>query len=70
MMQASQAFRAFDKNCSGSLSKKEFKHALKHLGFYMPKGQGKHLFHMIDTNRSGSINEREFCEWWITAFPY
>jgi len=70
MMQASDAFRQFDTNCSGSLSKKEFKRALKHLGFYMQKGQAGELFYSIDVNGSNHISEREFCEWWCYAFPY
>jgi len=69
-MQASYAFRMFDTNFSGGLSKKEWKRALAYLGFYLPKGQAKMWFYMVDTNRSGHISEREFCEWWIHAFPY
>jgi len=70
MMQASAAFRMFDTNCSGSLSKKEWKRALHYLGFPVPKHHSKQIFHSIDVNRSGGISEREFCEWWISAFPY
>jgi len=70
MMQASAAFRMFDTNRSGSLSKKEWKRALRYLGYPVSKGTAKHMFYAIDTNYSGRISEREFCEWWITAFPY
>lgn len=70
MMQASAAFRMYDTNRSGSLSRKEFKKALKFLGFHLHKGGAKALFYTIDYNHSGKVNEREFCEWWITAFPY
>jgi len=70
MYQASAAFRMFDTNWSGSLSKKEWKRALRHLGYYMPSGYAKALFYSVDTNRSGHISEREFCEWWIHTNPY
>eukprot|EP01111_Echinosteliopsis_oligospora_P002110 TRINITY_DN130_c0_g2_i1.p1 TRINITY_DN130_c0_g2~~TRINITY_DN130_c0_g2_i1.p1 ORF type:complete len:160 (-),score=35.69 TRINITY_DN130_c0_g2_i1:107-586(-) len=70
MMQASYAFRMFDTNMSGSLSKKEWKRALRHLGIHIPKYEGKRWFAMADSNYSGSISEREFCEWWIMMFPY
>ena len=33
MYQASAAFRMFDRNWSGSLDKREWKHCLRHLGF-------------------------------------
>ncbi|GAM24289.1 hypothetical protein SAMD00019534_074640 [Acytostelium subglobosum LB1] len=72
MMQASAAFRMFDTNWSGRLSKKEFKRALLHLGYYLGKGQSRFLFCQIDTNYSGSVDEREFCEWYVhhTPAPY
>eukprot|EP01133_Synstelium_polycarpum_P016728 gene16728-19882_t len=70
MYQASAAFRMFDTNCSGTLSKKEFKRCIKHLGYYFSKGSTKNLFYSIDRNYSGSIDEREFCEWWCTMNPY
>jgi hypothetical protein len=70
MMQASAAFRMFDRDYSGYLSKKEWKKALRHLGYYFHKGQAKMLFYAVDTDRSGRISEREFCEWWIYNNPY
>jgi len=70
MMQASAAFRAFDTNWSGGLSKKEWKRALRYLNYYIPKGYGKHLFYTVDRDRSGRISEREFCEWWLATQPY
>jgi Ca2+-binding EF-hand superfamily protein len=66
MMAASHAFRHFDKDHSGNLDKKEFKKALRHLGFnFHHKGHNKELFHSIDRNHSGRISEREFCEFWV-----
>jgi hypothetical protein len=37
MLQASAIFRRFDKNYSGTLSFKEWKKAMKHLGYHMNK---------------------------------
>jgi Ca2+-binding EF-hand superfamily protein len=65
MMQASAAFRYFDKDRSGNLDKKEFKKAMRHLGYPFSKGQCKQIFWMIDRDHSGFISEREFCEFWV-----
>ncbi len=62
MTRASQIFRTFDRNFSGTLSFKEWKKAMKSLGYYMNKWDKERLFFMIDTNRSGQIDEREFCK--------
>jgi len=70
MMQASYAFRVFDRDQSGYLDKREWKKALRHMGYNLPPGYAKMLFYSVDTNMSGKISEREFCEWWITNFPY
>jgi hypothetical protein len=70
MMQASAAFRMFDTNWSGSLSKKEWKRALRYLGYHVPKGYARAMFYSVDRNMSGHISEREFCEWWIHTHPY
>jgi hypothetical protein len=43
MLQASLIFRQFDKNYSGTLSFKEWKKAMKHLGYYMNKAD-KHRY--------------------------
>lgn len=67
MMQASQVFRMFDTNHSGSLSKKEWKRAMWSMGYYMSKHDAKRLFYMIDRDCSGHISEREFCEYWIST---
>jgi hypothetical protein len=62
MTRASQIFRTFDRNFSGTLSFKEWKKAMKALGYYMNKFDKERLFFMIDSNRSGQIDEREFCK--------
>jgi len=64
-MQGSQVFRTFDTDCSGQLSKKEFKRAMMALGISFSKGDCKRLFYMVDTDRSGRVNEREFVEFWV-----
>ncbi|PRP78361.1 calcium-binding protein [Planoprotostelium fungivorum] len=58
MMQASSIFRMYDTNRSGSLSKKEWKKAMSHMGYHMHKHDRKRLFHMIDRDHSGYISER------------
>jgi len=70
MMQASAAFRMFDTNSSGYLSKREWKRALRHLGYFFQKGSAKALFYAVDTDHSGRVSEREFCEWWVHNNPY
>jgi len=64
-MQGSQIFRSADLNWSGALDKKEFKRAMIMLGITFSKHESKHLFHIADTDRSGRISEREFCEFWV-----
>eukprot|EP01112_Ceratiomyxa_fruticulosa_P009520 TRINITY_DN2485_c0_g1_i2.p1 TRINITY_DN2485_c0_g1~~TRINITY_DN2485_c0_g1_i2.p1 ORF type:complete len:316 (+),score=81.24 TRINITY_DN2485_c0_g1_i2:32-949(+) len=72
--QANMVFDRFDRNGNGSLSIKEWKHALDYLGYPCTHHQARHLFHMIDINRSGSINRFEFVQWWNnfepTSFTY
>jgi Ca2+-binding EF-hand superfamily protein len=63
MKKASQVFRIYDKDMSGSLNYKEWKKAMKALGYLLPKGQKQQLFYMIDKDRSGQIDEREFCKY-------
>lgn len=70
MMQASAAFRHFDRDYSGYLDKREWKKALRHLGYHFHKGQAKMMFRAVDRDCSGRISEREFCEWWIYNNPY
>jgi len=63
---ASPIFRKYD-NGSGYLNRKEFKkayiEATGHQGF--AKGENKRIFHEIDTDNSGRISEREFCEYFV-----
>jgi len=65
MMQASMIFRQADRDFSGFLSKKEWKRAMRGLGIAFNKHEAKRLFYMVDTDRSGRISEREFCEFWV-----
>jgi len=66
MIQASFIFREFDHNHTGSLSHKEWKQAMKRLGYNFDKGEAKRVFRMVDRDGSGSISEREFAEFWVT----
>jgi Ca2+-binding EF-hand superfamily protein len=63
-IQASQIFRAYDRDWSGQLSHKEFHKAMRHTGYALNDFQCDQLFSMVDQNRSGRIDEREFCEFW------
>jgi len=66
-MEASQIFRTFDRNCSGTLSWHEWKEAMQSLGHYMGHYEAENLFRLIDRDGSGRIDEREFCEYWAFA---
>jgi len=55
----------YDRDYSGNLSKKEWKKAMKHLGYPFSKGQAKQMFWLVDKDHSGTISEREFCEFWV-----
>jgi Ca2+-binding EF-hand superfamily protein len=65
--QASQIFRAFDKDWNGRLSHKEFNRALNYTGYRLPEWETDRLFFMVDTDRSGKITEYEFAEFWVYA---
>lgn len=65
MMEASNAFRAFDNDHSGTLKKKEFRNVLASLGYPMDEQQAENLFHTVDSDRSGKLDEREFVQWWV-----
>jgi len=64
-VQASQIFRQFDIDWSGTLDMYEWKRAMFAMGYYMTDYDAQVLFMMIDTDRSGRIGEREFCEYWV-----
>jgi Ca2+-binding EF-hand superfamily protein len=44
---------------------KEFKYALRHLNFTVDKTSMKSLFALADRNKTGKLDEREFCEFWV-----
>jgi hypothetical protein len=48
------------------MGKREFKNALRYLGFNnVGRMEMRNLFNLADQNRSGKIDEREFCEFWV-----
>jgi len=59
-------FREFDRDNSGQLTQKEWKKAMKRLGYQFNKGDAKRVFYMVDKDRSGQINEREFAEFYAS----
>jgi len=64
LLAASAIFRQFDTNYSGTLSFREWKRAMRHLGYHMNRWDKRALFNRIDTDGSGSLSEREFCTYW------
>jgi len=66
--QASQIFRQTDADHSGQLSYNEFRNAMGMLGMYNGNEQAlQQVFWAVDKDRSGSISEREFCEYYVQA---
>jgi len=39
---------------------------MKRLGYQFNKGDAKRVFYMVDKDRSGQINEREFAEFYAS----
>ncbi|ORY54891.1 hypothetical protein LY90DRAFT_271668 [Neocallimastix californiae] len=68
MMTASNAFRYFDKDHTGTLSKDEWAQCMSYLGINIPQSEMDRLYTMIDTDNSGHIGEREFCEWFSSCY--
>jgi len=64
MYRASEAFRFSDRDYSGNLDLYEFRNAMARLGTWTNPYDLENIFYMIDTDRSGRVNEREFCEYW------
>jgi len=62
---ASQVFRQTDTDYSGQLNFNEFRNAMGMLGMYAGNDQMlQQVFWAVDKDRSGSISEREFCEYY------
>jgi len=62
---ASQTFRLFDRNRNGYLERVEFVRAMQSLGYCFQNPQEElHVFNLIDKDRDGRVDEREFCEYW------
>jgi hypothetical protein len=68
MMTASNAFRYFDKDHTGTLNQSEWAQCMSYLGINIPESEMNRLYYMIDSDRSGTINEREFCEWFSSCY--
>jgi len=68
MMTASNAFRYFDKDHTGTLNQNEWAQCMSYLGINIPPTEMNRLYYMIDSDRSGTINEREFCEWFSSCY--
>ena len=54
-------FVTFDKNSSRRLSREEFRNALEHLKLNLSTYDIETLLHEADSNKDGSINYEEFC---------
>ncbi len=58
MYRASEAFRYCDRDYSGNLDFYEFKNAMARLGTWTNPYDLDRIFALIDTDRSGRVNER------------
>jgi len=64
--QASAAFRTHDQDMNGTLSFPEFEMAMRSLGFPFQNPQhAMQVFQTADLDKSGTIGEREFCEFFV-----
>lgn len=54
-----------DVDYSGTLNFNEWKNAMAQLGYNFMPGQDMQMFRQIDKDGSGTISEREFCEFWV-----
>lgn len=86
MYRASEAFRASDRDFSGNLDPHEFKivrerylrkqlnsdaiQAMMRLGTWSDPYELDRIYYLIDTDRSGRVNEREFTEYVTYIFLY
>ena len=48
-------FRDFDEDGSGSISPREFREAIRALGYSAPRAELDELFHFLDKDGSGSL---------------
>jgi Ca2+-binding EF-hand superfamily protein len=69
MLEASNVFRTFDHDMSGTLKKKEFRNVMAGLGYPLAEQQAEQLFHTVDRDQSGKLDEREFVDWWLYYKP-
>jgi len=69
MIQASEIFRMFD-GFLGAINYFQWVNVLAFLGLIFTEEQAMAMFYMIDQNGTGTISERAFCEWFISAFPW
>jgi len=67
MMYASTIFREADADYNGVMTYNEFVMVMAYLGYNMYPQEAERLFYMIDTDRSGFIDEREFVAYWVYA---
>lgn len=62
---AKLAFRQFDADGSGGISKREFRRCLRVLERPATRAEADALFKHIDADNSGEIDEQEFVEWYL-----
>merc|ERR1712226_916335 len=57
-----QAFRVFDRNGDGYISKTEFKHCMMHFGEQFTDGEVEEMMAEADANNDGQIDYTEFSD--------
>jgi len=65
--EASAAFRKADINNNGSVDYNEWKTVMNHLGLEINDAVGQPFFTNLDTDKSGALSEREFCEYYVST---
>ena len=64
MARLQKFFDSHDSDGNGSLSRKEFIGMAKDLGLDTTAGELKHMFKLMDIDQSGSIEFKEFVQWY------
>jgi hypothetical protein len=67
MMYASEVFRMFDRDCNGVLTYDEFMIVMNYLNYFINPQESMRTFQMIDTNMSGTLDERELAAFFAYA---
>jgi hypothetical protein len=62
--QLTNRFQKYDKNNSGKLNEKEFRHLCRDLGYHLTQQELDLDMKLLDINGDGRIGYQEFIQWW------